>query len=285
MDLAAAIRAVAPKAPEESISALMAVRETDEARDAFANRLRAAHMIGQCAHESGGFTRRVESLYYATGARILAVFGARHFDNVGHAGQFAMNQRKLANRVYANRMGNGGDRSGDGFRFRGRGFLQLTGRENYRYFGKKIGVDLEAEPERAAGPATAWLIAACYLGCRSRAGRTGLQWADDDNVEMVSRIVNGGVIGLDDRRLLTARALAALGGIGARPALVRGAGGPAVLLLQQLLAERGFSPGALDGDFGSKTERAIRAYQREAGLAASGRADADLWRALDRTMA
>jgi putative chitinase len=285
MDLAAAIRATAPNAPNQAIDGLLSLRAAGEPQGALANPRRAAHLIGQCAHESGGFTRLVESLFYSSGARIFAVFGRKYFDGIADAGRFAGNQRKLANRVYANRMGNGDTGSGDGFRFRGRGYLQLTGQDNYRVFGRRIGVDLVADPERAAVPATAWLIAASYLASRSRAGKTGLEWADDNNVEMVTRIVNGGTIGLADRRHLTARALTALGGVEARPVLVRGAEGPAVLLLQKLLAERGFSPGALDGDFGSRTEEAVKAFQSRAGLAVSGRADAGLWGQLDPAIA
>ncbi|HUS53533.1 MAG TPA: peptidoglycan-binding protein [Thermohalobaculum sp.] len=285
MDLAATIRAIAPSAPNDAVSGLLALREAGEVPSAFANPFRVAHLVGQCAHESGGFTRRVESLYYSSGARIFAVFGRKYFGSFGHAGQFARNQQKLANRVYANRMGNGDTRSGDGFRFRGRGYLQLTGRDNYRIFGKRIGIDIEAEPERAADPETAWRIAACYLANRSRSGRTAFEWADQNNVEMVTRIVNGGTIGIADRRHLTAKALSALGGVEAHPALLKGAEGPAVLLLQKLLAERGFSPGALDGDFGMKTERAIKAFQRDIGLIDSGRADAALWGELDRAIA
>ena len=99
---------------------------------------------------------------------------------------------------------------------------------------------------------------------------------------MVTRIVNGGVNGLDDRRHLTAKALAALGGDAARhPALVMGAEGSPVLRLQHLLARRGFSPGALDGDFGPKTANAVMAFQTHAGLAATGQVNAATWQALE----
>ncbi|NIP76439.1 MAG: glycoside hydrolase family 19 protein, partial [Xanthomonadales bacterium] len=162
-----------------------------------------------------------EALHYRSGARIFAVFGRRHFTSIAYAQRFAGRPEKLANHVYGRRMGNGPPGSGDGFRYRGRGYLQLTGRANYRRFGARIGIDLETEPERAEDPATAWLIAATYLATRRRAGRTALEWADLDNVEMVSRIVNGGVNGLDDRRHLTVTALDALGGIAARPLLKR----------------------------------------------------------------
>ena len=160
MDLAAAIRAAAPAAPDNAIDGLKIAQEQVEVLGPLGNARRAAHMIGQCAHESAGFDRLAESLFYSSGARIFAVFGRRHFTSIDHAGKFSRNQQKLANRVYANRMGNGNAASGDGFRYRGRGYLQLTGRSNYRVFGRRIGFDLEAEPERAADPATTWAIAA-----------------------------------------------------------------------------------------------------------------------------
>lgn len=281
MEFDQAIRAAAPRAPDEAIEGLNSVRDRLEELGALSTPFRAAHLIGQCAHESCQFTRRIESLFYSSGDRIFAVFGRKYFRDIAHADQFARNQEKLANRVYASRMGNGDTASGDGFRYRGRGWLQLTGRDNYRIFGEHLGIDLETEPERAAEPATAWLIAASYLARRRRAGRTALDWADENNVEMVTRIVNGGTIGLDERRHLTALALAALGGIDAHPALARGAEGPSVLLLQRRLAECGFPPGALDGDFGPKTEAALRGFQAHAGLPASGRADGATWDALE----
>jgi putative chitinase len=221
MNLAAAIRAAAPRAPRKAIDSLIAVEDQIRALGALANEFRAAHLIGQCAHESAQFTRRVESLFYRSGSRIFVVFGRRHFDSIAHAKQFACNQEMLANRVYADRMGNGDEASGDGFRYRGRGWLQLTGRDNYRSFGRRIGIDLEAEPERAAEPATAWLIAASYFASRMRSGKTALEWADANSVQMVTRIINGGTTGLAERRHMTAAALAALGGIETHPVLAR----------------------------------------------------------------
>jgi putative chitinase len=281
MDLALAIRSTVGNAPNTAIDGLKSIEDDVKDLGALSSELRTAHLIGQCAHESGGFTRLVESLFYSSGARIFAVFGRRHFDSIADANQFARNQQKLANRVYANRMGNGNTASGDGFRYRGRGYLQLTGRSNYRVFGGRIGIDLVADPERTEEPATAWLVAASYLASRSRAGKTALEWADEDNVEMVTRIVNGGTNGLHDRRTLTARALSALGGMARRPALRKGAEGAGVLQLQQRLSERGFLPRAIDGDFGPKTEKALKAFQADAGIGITGRADEATWEALE----
>lgn len=280
MELRAAVRAAASDAPDVAVEALEQARATIAGQGALDNERRAAHMIGQCAHESMRFTRVAESLFYSTADRLLMIF-PRHFRDAAHAAEFTRNSEKLANHVYANRMGNGPPESGDGFRYRGRGYLQLTGHDNYRRFGGLIGVDLEAEPERAAEPATAWLIAAGYLAVRKRAGKTAFQWADDDNVEAVTRIVNGGIHGLDDRRNRTARALAVLEDGVVRPVLRRGDEGNGVVLLQRALAAKGFSPGAIDGDFGTKTDTAVRAFQAALGLGVDGVAGDDTWVALE----
>ena len=267
MNLKAAARAAAPGAPSRATEALALLDTASPGNPALATPLRAAHLIGQCAHESMGFTRLVESLYFTTPERLMAVW-PRRFASPAVARVFTRNPERLANHVYGGRMGN--TRPGDGWRYRGRGYLQLTGRANYRRFGARIGIDLEASPERAAEPEIAWLIAASYLATRSRSGKTALEWADADNVEMVTRIVNGGLNGLDDRRHRTAAALSALAGPGRT--LRRGDEGPEVLLLQRALAARGFPPGALDGDFGPRTEAALIAFQRQAGLPLGGRA-------------
>jgi putative chitinase len=280
MNLASAIRAAAHDAPDVAIDGLSLARDEISRHGALDNDLRAAHMIGQCAHESLRFTRVAESLFYTSVDRLMQIFG-RHFRDRSHARQFLRNSRKLANHVYANRMGNGSPRSGDGFRFRGRGYLQLTGRSNYHTFGRRIGIDLEADPDKAAEPATAWLIAASYLANRKRAGKTAFEWADDNNVEAVTRIVNGGINGLADRRHRTARARAALGGIAPRPRLKRSDEGDAVELLQRALAAKGFSPGALDGDFGPRTEGAVKAFQAAVGLTADGVVGVKTWKALE----
>ena len=280
MKLKSAIRAAAKTAPATAIDALDAIKDQVEAQGALDNERRAAHLIGQCAHESGSFTRTVESLFYTTPDRLLAVF-PRHFKDLAEARGFTRNSEKVANRVYADRMGNGSSRSGDGFRFRGRGYLQLTGRDNYRVFGRRIGVDLENNPDLAAEPETAWLIAADYLANRKRKGKTAFEWADENNVEAVTRIVNGGIHGLEDRRRRTGRALSVLEGGTLRPLLKSGDEGHFVEILQHALAAKGFSPGAIDGDFGTKTRNAVKAFQASVGLKADGKVGEGTWKKLE----
>ena len=280
MELASAIRAAAQDAPATAIDGLQHVEAQIAGLGALDNTLRAAHMIGQCAHESVRFTRVSESLFYTTTDRLMEVF-RKYFRDEAHAAEHLRNSEKLANLVYADRMGNGPPESGDGHRYRARGYLQLTGRDNYRTYGARIGVDLEAEPERAAEPATAWLIAASYLATRRRKNRTAFEWADADNVELVTGIVNGGLNGLEDRRNRTVRARLALEGRTVLATLRSPADGHLVHLLQRALAAKGFSPGALDGDFGPATENAVKAFQAANGLTDDGIVGRGTWAALE----
>lgn len=280
MDLRAGVRAAASDAPESAISGLEAVKDQLESMGAMKTELRMAHLIGQCAHESLRFTLVSESLYYTTGDRAFAIF-PRHFQNINHAGDYLRDPAKMANHVYANRNGNGPAESGDGYRYRGRGYLQLTGRANYTVFGNRLGIDLVRKPELAEDPQTAWLIAANYLQTRGRAGRMAFQWADRNNVEMVTRIVNGGTHGLADRRVRTARALEGLGGALPRPSLRFDDVGDAVGLLQRALISRGYALGAIDGHFGARTLQAVKAFQTAQELDADGLVGPKTWAALE----
>lgn len=203
---------------------------------------RIAAILGQCAHESGGYLQRFENLNYSAAA-LNRVFG-RHFPTMAIAENYARQPERIANRAYADRMGNGPEASGDGWRYRGRGYLQLTGKSNYRVFGDAIGVDLVAEPERAAEPGIAWLIAVRYMASRSRSGRNLLEWADQDDDRMVTLGINGGTHGLVERERLTARAQAVL------------SGEVPVVEWQRLLLAAGFDPGPIDGLKGKKTDAA-----------------------------
>ncbi len=198
------------KRTRAAIDGFMAVHEWMAERGIFDTPERPAHLFGQAGHESTGFTRKVESLTYTTAARIRLIFGKRRFPSLADAQAYVRQPRLLANKVYGGRMGN--TRPDDGWRYRGRGWLQLTGRDNYRRFGAALGMDLDAKPELASEPEGAWKIAAEYLAVRTRGGKTALEWADLNDTKMVTRIVNGGLNGLADRRTRTARALAVLKG-------------------------------------------------------------------------
>ncbi|MEM7176498.1 MAG: peptidoglycan-binding protein [Pseudomonadota bacterium] len=274
-----AVLAAAPDAPETAIHGLIESRQkllqiTQETK------FRIAHLIGQCAHESLRFTHDRENLFYTTASRIQAVWPTR-FRSTRAAEPFTRNPEKLAEKVYGGRTDLGNSEPGDGFKFRGRGYIQLTGRANYTRFGALIGIDLVNNPDLAIEPEIAWQLATAFMETQTRKRKSVFRWADQNDVETVTRAINGGTHGLADRRMRTFRALEALHGVQSHPELKRGDVGVGVLLLQRALAVTGFSPGGLDGNFGNDTEKALIAFQRAEGLAQSGISDPDTWQALD----
>jgi putative chitinase len=163
---------------------------------------RVAHWLGQLSVESRGFTRFEENLNYSA-ERLIAVWPHR-FPDLASAERCAHNPMKLANVVYAARLGN--THADDGWLFRGRGLIQLTGRANYAHYGKLIGVDLIADPDRAGEPIVAPRLAAAYW---DEHGLNAL--ADRDDIEGVTRAINGGLVGLEDRKAAVAKAAAIFG--------------------------------------------------------------------------
>jgi putative chitinase len=169
------------------------------------NPKRFTHFMAQLAHESGHFSRLEENLKYS-GDRLWELF-RKHFKDEAEAQTFSKQAEKIANRIYCNRMGNGDEASGDGWKYRGRGFIQLTGRNNYREIGQKIGVDLETMPDVVATDVSVALKVACAYW-DSRALNT---FADADDLRAITKKINGGYIGLDDRQKLLDRAKAIWG--------------------------------------------------------------------------
>jgi putative chitinase len=229
------------------------LRPTLEAFD-ITSRLRIAHFLGQTCHESAGF-RTTEEL--------------------------------ASGEAYEGRKDLGNTRKGDGPLFKGRGLLQLTGRANYRDYGEALGVDLEKEPAMAAEPALSLRIA-CEYWKQKKINDA----CDRDDIVVVTKLINGGTNGLDDRRSLTSRAKTAvarlegvqLSGAAAdgdsRPVLHRGAKGDAVAQLQARLRSLDFAV-AVDGDFGPGTEVAVMRFQTEKRLTVDGLVGARTWAALD----
>lgn len=153
---------------------------------------RVAAFIAQCAHESAGFKFLKENLNYR--AESLMRVWPRHFPNIEIAKQYAHKQEKIANRAYANRMGNGNEASGDGWRFCGRGLIQLTGRNNYEAFAESIETPVEEIPEYLAtfeGAAQS----ACWFWETNNLNK----WADQGDIVTLTKKINGGTIGLEDR--------------------------------------------------------------------------------------
>lgn len=216
-------------------------------------RLRIAHFLAQTCRESAGFRTTEE---FASGD------------------------------AYEGRLDLGNTRRGDGRRYKGRGLLQLTGRANYRDFGEALGVDLENNPEAAADPVLSLKIACEYWKRRGSNAD-----CDNDDVIAVTRKINGGLNGLDDRRQYTSKAKAAVARLEAlmrsgiaeapgRPVLRRGSRGEDVARLQRHLRDRGLML-AIDGDFGPATEVAVAAVQAQAGLTPDGIVTAELWAVLE----
>lgn len=164
------------------------------------NTKRFTHFMAQVAHESANFRLLEENLKYSA-ERLLVVF-PKYFKTEEEAKAFAYQPEKIANRIYAGRMGNGDEASGDGWRYRGRGFIQLTGRENYRKIGQKIGEDLEANPDRVATE----LPIALRTACAYWDDRNLNALADADDLRAITKKINGGYHGLADRQRLLDKA-------------------------------------------------------------------------------
>lgn len=157
--------------------------------------LRMCHFLAQCAHESGGFSTAQENLNYSA-QRLHEVF-PKYFPTVESANVYNRNPAKIANRVYGNRMGNGNEGTGDGFAFRGRGYIQLTGRNNYALFDKYVPEDIIASPDLVAIKYPL-LSAGWYFNSRNINSVSDLG-ATPEVVTKVTKLINGGTHGLDDR--------------------------------------------------------------------------------------
>jgi len=163
-----------------------------------------AMFIGQCSHESGNFRLLQENLNYK--AATLMKLWPKRFPTLEVANQYAGNARAIANKVYADRMGNRDEASGDGYRFRGKGLVQLTGHSNHFHAGKALGVDFVMQPDLVATPKYAALTAGWFWETHKLNPP-----ADALDYTKVTKIINGGTIGLDDRIKHVQQALAVLG--------------------------------------------------------------------------
>ena len=156
--------------------------------------LRLAHFLAQCGHESGGFKAVSENLNY--GAAGLQSIFKKYFTAVS-AKEYERKPEKIANIVYANRMGNGPQASGEGYKFRGRGYIQLTGKDNYSAFDKTVEDDILASPDLVATKYP--LLSAAWFFHKNGLHKIADEGATDAVVTKVTKRVNGGTIGLPDR--------------------------------------------------------------------------------------
>ncbi len=221
--------------------------------DAYAinTKLRIAHFMAQVTHECAGFRTTEE---FATGA------------------------------AYEGRSDLGNTQKGDGRRYKGRGLIQLTGRANYRDIGKKLNLPLEDFPELAGDPSVSLKIACEYWKARKINAA-----ADRDDLIKATRLVNGGLNGLEDRSKYLRKAKEALASIealkvafnegGNTVVLRRGSFGSAVAELQELLIDKGFNL-AIDADYGAATELAVLMFQKDNGLIVDGIVGQQTWEQL-----
>ena len=162
-----------------------------------------AMFIGQCSHECGNFRLLEENLNYK--AATLMKLWPRRFPTLEKANDYAGNPKKIANSVYCSRMGNRDENSGDGFRFRGRGIIQITGHSSYFHAGKALGVDFVSNPDLVSNPKYAALSGGWFWSTHNLNAP-----ADALDYTKVTKIINGGTIGLDDRIKHVQHALAVL---------------------------------------------------------------------------
>jgi len=164
---------------------------------------RVSAFVAQCAHESGGFRFLTENLNYR--AESLVKTWPKYF-NTSNASSYAKKPERIANRAYANRMGNGDEASGDGWRFCGRGLIQLTGKDNYQSFADSIETDINDIPDYLATFEGA-VQSACWFWETNNLNK----WADLGDIVTLTKRINGGTLGLDDRMKHYTHALHVLG--------------------------------------------------------------------------
>jgi len=226
---------------------------------------RVAMFIAQCGHESAGFRVLSENLNYS--AKALNTIFPKYFRRAGRdANAYHRQPEKIANVIYANRMDNGDSDSGDGWRFRGGGILQLTGRYNYTQFGKAV----EMSPEEAVDyvrTKKGALDSACWFWDTNNINK----WCDAMDVVGATKRINGGTIGLDDRKKHYLHAIDVLGGDYEEPevdynqTIRQGSRGPLVAEVQEKLD---ISPA--DGIFGPGTAKIVKHWQSTNMLVADG---------------
>lgn len=157
--------------------------------------LRLAHFLAQCGHESGGFRAVQENLNYS--AKGLNGIFRKYFPTEASAAAYARNPAKIAAKVYGGRMGNGAEATGEGYKFRGRGYIQLTGKDNYKAFGSAINEDMTATPDKVATHYP--LLSAAWFFSKNGLHKLADEGASDAVVTKITKRVNGGTIGLPDR--------------------------------------------------------------------------------------
>lgn len=227
---------------------------------------RVAGFIAQCGHESGGFKVLSENLNYSADG--LNKIFPKYFVRAGRDAQAYHRQpEKIANVVYANRMDNGDEASGDGWKFRGGGLIQLTGRHNYTQFAKAVEMSLDEAVDYVRTKKGA-IDSACWFWDTNNINKH----CDSGDIVTMTKRINGGTIGLEDRKKHWEHALHVFDPNWVAPeepeleleTIRKGSKGPLVKKMQEALGI------GADGDFGPGTERALMKWQSDNGLTADG---------------
>jgi putative chitinase len=281
----AQIKSVFPRASEADIDAFVKFGEEALKKSGILDvATRLQYFLAQLGHESNGLTHREENLNYSA-ARLMEIWPNR-FPTLDVAKQYDRDPEKLANFVYGGRMGN--VNPGDGYRFRGRGYIQLTGRETYREVGRVAGLDLENHPELAAKPENAIRIAAAFWTWKNVNPTCDVQ-----DFTACTKKVNGGTNGLDDRldwlskvRAVVTAAPASSTTTPAKPvppnprpkpavaAPAESLANPAVMEAQKKLTRLGYYKGLVNGIYDQLLRAALWAFQKDEDLPQTGRLDA-----------
>ena len=177
--------------PDEVIAQIPGVQE----KFAINTPLRLAHFLAQTGHESGGFKFKSENLNYS--AEILRKVFPKYFPDILVAKQYERKPEAIASRVYGGRMGNGPEATKEGFKFKGRGYIQLTGKDNYKAFDATVDDDILANPDLVATKYP--LLSAAWFWNSRKLNAIADQGATDEVVTKITKLVNGGTIGLADR--------------------------------------------------------------------------------------
>jgi putative chitinase len=183
--------ALATKIPAQVLAEIPSVIE----KFSIDSPLRLAHFLSQCAHESGNFKAVTENLNYGA-AGLRSIFG-KYFKDDASAKAYERKPEKIANKVYASRMGNGDEASGDGWKFRGRGYIQLTGKDNYSQFDKVVEDDILANPDLIATKYP--LMSAAFFFEKNNLWKICDGGDDKEDVIALTKRINGGTHGLEDR--------------------------------------------------------------------------------------
>jgi putative chitinase len=226
---------------------------------------RVAAFVAQCAHESGNFKILKENLYYRAEG-LMRIWPSR-FSTLDIANQYAMQPEKIANRAYADRMGNGPESSGDGWKYSGKGLIQLTGKDNYSRFAQSINMSIDQLPEYLVT-----FVGAVHSACWFWNTKNLNQFADSNDILTTTQRINGGTNGLEERQknnehnlqILESNSIQESVSVNTNIVLRRGSRGPEVAAMQLALRLTN------DGDFGPATERALIKWQSENNLVPDG---------------